>query len=302
MSLRDHDKTAHYLHERSGLEAVLRPPVSDPTCVRWVPRREELIVGTASGTLVAVDPVMGTTHKAEELGHIVGLSLHPDRKRFAVVTRDGEWIAGDLGGEVRFRGPHEFVGAMGIFWLGDALIAYGDRETDRAVYVISRDGFHGATVPVPWGAVPMANGEGRLALARSTPRGLSVQPLARRGVPEDDQATAHKLVAYSDKVLGTTEVGGVVWDVATGNTASIRYPDIVVGTLNNDRSLMGFGTRHGSVGLAKMDEAASRAKPYLVKSGGGPILGVSFSTRGRWLATAGDHVILWSWEMDDEED
>ena len=51
---------AHYLHERSGLEAVLRPPVKHPTALKWVPKREELIVATREGEIVTVDPVLGT--------------------------------------------------------------------------------------------------------------------------------------------------------------------------------------------------------------------------------------------------
>ena len=59
---------AHYLHERHGLEAVLRPPVSYPTALQWVPKREQLVVCTRDGQLTSVDPILGTRIVAEGIG------------------------------------------------------------------------------------------------------------------------------------------------------------------------------------------------------------------------------------------
>ena len=59
---------AHYLHERSGLEAVLRPPVRNPTALCWIPKREELLAATRDGELISVDPVLGTRVVAESIG------------------------------------------------------------------------------------------------------------------------------------------------------------------------------------------------------------------------------------------
>ena len=80
---------AHYLHERSGLEPVLRPPVKRPTALRWVPKREELIVGTKDGEIVSVDPVLGTRLVAEGLGEIAVIDVHQDKSRYIASSRDG---------------------------------------------------------------------------------------------------------------------------------------------------------------------------------------------------------------------
>jgi hypothetical protein len=85
---------AHYLHEKSGLEAVLRPPVKHPTALMWVPKREELIVATRDGELVTVDPVLGTRVIVDNIGETAVLDIHQDRKRFLIMSRQGRYMIG----------------------------------------------------------------------------------------------------------------------------------------------------------------------------------------------------------------
>ena len=89
---------AHFLHERSGLEPVLRPPVKYPTALAWVPKRETLVVATRAGELLGVDPVLGTKVITEGIGEdiipanidfgIIDRFIKVTDKDGAILTRD----------------------------------------------------------------------------------------------------------------------------------------------------------------------------------------------------------------------
>ena len=103
---------AHYLHERSGLEAVLRPPVDDPTALAWIPRREELLVGTRAGEVHSVDPVLGTRIVASGIGEPASISVHPDRQRILMVCRNGNWIIQSMRSGLIASGDHQMMANM----------------------------------------------------------------------------------------------------------------------------------------------------------------------------------------------
>ena len=117
---------AHYLHERKGLEPVLRPPVDQPTVLAWIPGREELLVGTRDGDLVHVDPVLGTRTLCEDSGEIAALRVSPDRQRYLAITRQGTWRVATLRGEVEASGEHEFLTGMTGFFAGDYIVVTGN--------------------------------------------------------------------------------------------------------------------------------------------------------------------------------
>ena len=48
--MRDH-RDAHYLHERREIEPLISPPIDEARVLDWLPDREELLVGSASGML-----------------------------------------------------------------------------------------------------------------------------------------------------------------------------------------------------------------------------------------------------------
>ena len=76
----------------------------------------------------------------------------------------------------------------------------------------------------------------------------------------------------------------------------MRMPDLSAGALSPDGRYLGLGTRTGAVALARADRIDARARPHLIKAFDSPVTTIAFSTRGRWLATGGDGLIIWTWE------
>ena len=153
--------SAHYLHERTGLEAVVRPPVSEPTCLAWRPGTEQLLVGNRAGELFEVDPVMGTTRRAHGLGPVRTIAVHPDNRRYIALSSDRGFVVGELGGAELARGQHGLTRRMSAFWLQDYAIIVGDSGAGRAVLIL-RDGKVIRRIPVPHRAVPRVGADGKL--------------------------------------------------------------------------------------------------------------------------------------------
>lgn len=289
---------AHYLHERSGLEAVLRPPVKFPTALRWVPKREELIVGTREGELVSVDPVLGTRTIAEGIGEVAVIDVHQDRSRYLAASRDGRFFIGTLQGVRLFEGRHPFVGGMEAILAEKHALLVGDEPDARTLLVISLDdgeiiGRH----RLPARVTPVLSPEGRPLLSRSTPAGLYVIPMGRgHTFPKDLESTAHRLRPSNLFVLGFTATGICVWSHEGGVPRSMRLPDLTAGDISRDGQYLGLGTRNGAVALARMDRIEKRVRPDLVRAFNGPVTSVAFSERGRWLATGAEALRIWSWE------
>lgn len=285
---------AHYLHERHGLEAVLRPPVSYPTALKWVPGREQLIVSTREGQLTSVDPILGTRIVAEDVGEAAALDIHADRKRYLVVARNGTWRVGHLGGDVLHHGRHSFFGNIDAFFLGDYVVMLGD-GAERRQLIILQDGEVRSRVRLPKNVIAVPRGKG-LVLARSTQAGLELVKFGKGAQFSTIPSTAHRLLRAHDRVLGLTATGLAVWTEAGGAPRSMRMPELTAGDVTTDGNLIGLGTRHGAVALARFDQLEKRIHPDLVKAFNHPVTGVSFSSRGRWLATGGDRLQIWTWE------
>jgi len=287
---------AHYLHDRGGLEPLLRPPVEEPTCLAWRPGTERLIVGNRRGQLFEVDPVMGTSPLASDLGWTAALALHPDDDRFVVLNADGGWTLGRLSGEVIGTGKHGFNRRMSAFFHREYLVLAGDAPDGRFVLVVAGNKV-AARIRVPHRAIPALDEAGKLILVRSTQAGIEVQPLSRNPRVSDIESTAHHLRAYHDTFLGYTVIGLVVWDRKDlQNTTSLRMTDLGVASLSPDGSRAAMGTRSGAVAMARLASPEERARPDLVRAFEGPVKAAEFASKGRWLATAGDHLVVWTWE------
>lgn len=289
---------AHYLHERSGLEAVLRAPVKHPTALKWIPKREELIAATREGQLIHVDPVLGTRVIAEDLGETAVLDIHSDRQRYLAVSRTGMWRIGNLGGGFLFEGEHAFVGGMDGFFAANHVVLVGDEHGVRVMTILSlNDGSSTGRVRLPPRVSASLSPAGRPLLCRSTAAGLKVIPLGRsHSFPKDLESTAHRLRASGEFVLGFTSTGVCVWGQEGGMPRSMRLPDLTAGDISRDGRYLGLGTRNGAVALARMDRIEKRIRPDLVRAFNGPVTSVVFSERGRWLATGAEGLRLWSWE------
>ncbi len=285
---------AHYLHERHGLEAVLRPPVGFPTALSWVPRREELLVTTRDGRVHSVDPVLGTRTVAEEVGEAAALDVHPDRKRYLLVARGGGWRIGTLAGETEHQGKHAFLGHIDALFFGPYVLLLGD-EADGRFLLIFQEGELKSRIRLPKTVIAMPRGS-TLFLARSTAAGLEVVPLHQGVAFRRAEVTAHVLQRSHARILGMTPTGIAVWTTEGGAPNSMRMPELTAADVSADGQLLGMGTRHGAVALARLDRVDKRVHPDLVKAFDHPVTTVSFSDRGRWLATGGDRLQIWTWE------
>ena len=291
---------AHYLHERSGLIPVLRPPVTYPTALCWVPKRESLVVATRAGELITVDPVLGTKTVAEGIGEAAVVAVADDRNRYMLMTRSGSWTVGTLKGDLLVTGRHQFLGSMSAFFAGDYVVMVGDEGDGRRAMAIYKDDRRTAYVRLPDRVVATLDENGGLVLCRSTQAGLEVVSLGalkkgktfRKGM----ESTVHRLRPSGTHVMGFTTTGIVMWERTGGQPASMRLPDLTAGDVCKDGQYLGLGTRNGAVALARMDNIDKRVHPDLVRAFNSPVTSIAFSTRGKWLATGAEGLRIWSWE------
>lgn len=288
---------AHYLHERSGLEAVLRPPVKYPTALAWVPKREELVVTTREGQIVSVDPVLGTRVIADNVGESAVLSLHEDRKRFLVMTRQGKWMTGTLKGEIQVTGKHGYLGGMSGFFAGEYIVMIGDEGDGKRSLAIYKGEKRVTYVKLPSRVCATLSEKGSLILCRSTQAGLEVIPMKKgRSFTKGMESTIHKLRPSGPHILGFTSTGIVLWGQQGGQPRSMRLPDLTAGDISRNGEYLGLGTRNGAVALARISSLEKRIRPDLVRAFNSPVTSVAFSQRGRWLATGAEGLRIWSWE------
>lgn len=285
---------AHFLHQRTGLEPVVRPPVDDPIAIVWIPRREELLVASKDGRLQTVDPLLGTRTIAEDVGECAALAVHADRNTYALVTRDGKWSIGQIKGEVLHSGSHGYLAGMDAFFVGDNLVTVGDGPRGRRMSVIV-DGTVRGRVKLPPRVAPYER-NGRLYLARSTPAGLQRVPFGRTVKFPSSDPTQHRLKGRNGFVVGTTPSGVCLWDQDSHGSRSMRLPDLTAADVTGDGQYLGLGTRGGAVVLAHIHSLDRRVRPNLVKAFESAVTCVAFSTRGRWLASGADGLQLWTWE------
>lgn len=287
---------AHYLHERSGLEPVLRPPVQQPIALAWVKGREELIVATRDGELINVDPVLGTRVIMSELGEVATLALNDDRKHFVTVGRNGFLTYGTLRGEVVFREKHDFLAQIQVVFAGKFICVVGDEADGRVLRVFDEAGNQKVRARLPERCAVTNTANGGLMLCRSIPAGLLFVPFGKDAKFPKDESTIHKLRPTRSYVLGFTNTGIAVWDKEGGQPRSMRMPDLTAGDASGDGVYLGLGTRNGAVALARVDSLEKRVHPDLVRAFNAPVTSVAFSDRGRWLATGAEGLRLWSWE------
>jgi len=285
---------AHYLHERSGLEAVLRPPVAYPTALKWVPGREQLIVSTRDGHLTSVDPILGTRIVAQDAGEAAALDIHPDRQRYLVVARSGDWRIGNMSGEVLHTGRHGFFGNIDGFFLGEYAVMVGDGKDGRSLIIVSK-GEVRSRVRLPSRVVAIPSGK-NLFLARSNQAGLEIVKFGKGAKFSNIPQTPHRLVRTGSLIMGLTQTGLAVWTLEGGAPRSMRMPELTAGDISPDGSRIGLGTRHGAVALSSLESLDKRIHPDLVKAFSNAVTSVAFSSRGRWLATGGDRLQIWTWE------
>jgi hypothetical protein len=213
------------------------------------------------------------------------------------MAMDGSWSIRAVGEpEPLATGQHGFQRRMSAFFQREYLVMAGDAADGRFVLIIA-GGRVVARIRVPHRSIPMLGADEKLKLVRSTQAGLRVMPLSRNPTITDEETTAHNLRAYPDSILGFTVIGLVVWPRDdTGTTVSLRMTDLGVASLSPDGERVAMGTRSGAVAMARLSSPEERAKPDLVRAFDGGVKAAEFSPKGRWLATAGDSLVVWTWE------
>lgn len=289
-------RNAHFLHEQAALESVLVAPVEQPRAMSWVGTRELLLVATFDGTIAAVEPAFGTRRLFQSVPEPVHLSTFGGD--VLVLARDGTLERWNLADKARLWSISTgLIGNQGVRVSPSEIAGIGDdAQARRQVVVFDLDGTERMRVPVPARTTLGVGGDSTFLLARSTESGLRVVPLGQSiddGVP----STAHALrFSPGGGVVGVASGGVAVWTSAGGSARTVRMPDAVNAALHADGHTLAVGTRDGNVAIADIDAPATkRARPPRVQAHEGPVWMLSFSRKGRWLASIGDRCRVWTY-------
>lgn len=281
-------RDAHFQHAAKALEAVLSVPAEQPRALSWVPRKEVLMLALRSGRVLAVEPSFGVRTLFDGPAEPVYLANWGDG--VAVLAADGHLVLRDGAGAIS-EIDTGLRGESGLRVCEQQIAVIGEGAEGRRVRL-----YTGATlvqeVNVPDGAA-LGCREGAPVLARSVAEGLSVVPLGAE-LPEGP-ATNHMLrFTPGGWVVGVVEGGATLWK--EGQPQTIRLLDTAAAALCHDGRTLALGTRGGVVALADVfAPPAQRGRPPRVEAHGAAVTALSFSTRGRWLATVGDNCRLWAY-------
>lgn len=283
---------AHFLHEKVALDPVLAVPIEAPRAISWRPGKEVLLVAAANGAVTSVEPSFGARFLFA--GPPEPVQLAANGEHVAILTATGRvevWTLGEA--EATWSFESGLTGDSGLRFWADGVAVIGDDADGRRVRVYAgarliRD-VHG----VPEGVALGTNLTGELQLARSVEAGLSVVPFGS-ALP-NGTATGHQLrFTPGGHVLGVAIGGATLW---TGKPPlNVRLLDTSCAALCADGQSVALGTRGGIVALSDMGASpAARAHPPRVNAHETPVRAMSFSTRGRWLATVAENCRLWSY-------
>lgn len=290
----EHRSVAHYLHESKPLELCVTPPVEMPRALSWVQGQEVLLVADLAGTLHQVEPTWGT----RPIGTVAADAAHlsTTNNRLAVLSRTGVlqvWVWPDM--TLLWEKYCQLVAHQGIrFWSGGVAVIGHDGQ-DHRVFVYDTEGGLRMRARVPERTALGSDAEGNLVLARTTQKGLTI---ARFPSPlPSDPPTGHRLrFGPGGRVFGCTPDGVTIWSADGGSSFTIKQLETSNAALHVDQDIVAIGTLHGSVAICGASrEASQRARPPRVEGHASPVIALSFSTKGRWLATVADTIRLWSY-------
>ena len=282
---------AHYLHQRRGLSVLVRPPVEDAVVLAW-DGRSNLLVGTEEGLVQRVHPAMGTRTLMKDLDEPIGIGVSDDR--FVLVEEGGRWGTYDLDGRRIIEAEHPFTGPVDVQFREGKVLLTGPTPSGKQLLFYD-SGRKVLRIQLPEPAVPFV-ASGYLGLAQSTPIGLEVIYMRDNGRFHGTEFTPHVLRAYEDYILGTHAGGVRVWDLTEGEHVDVSLAGTVSTTLSHDGHLVALGTADGKVAVAALHSAEARASPVVVEATDEPIRAIAFSRKGKYLASGGEDVIVWTWE------
>lgn len=269
------------------LELLLRPRVPMPTALSW---RDDgvLLVGSANGTLMAVDPQAGTQ-----------VVLHLDAPVLGMVRAGPHLVVADAAGTVTWldadlravaQGTHEIGDAVAMLPDGETVLFSGDGPTGRRVEVHQPDGSR-RRYGLPPGALGFHGASGLEALWASD-RGVERAPLQRGGafsgtVPDDTTLLVgggHVFRVHRERVDRIGSDGGTV--------ASWGVHGVIAAHGTTDQ--VAFGTVDGGVTVTPAAPGAGTHRPTTAHVCSEPVAAVALDPTGRWVAAASGRVTLWS--------
>lgn len=291
------ERDAHFLHEKSAIEAVLSPPIDRPRALAWVGRTTKLLVATEDGEVVEVDPIFGTRTLPIEVVDAAKLSVSPSGKRIVVVERGRGLVQFDRKGARVAEVAIPLLSAISVCWFTrpdgqGAFAAVGDTLEGRKCIVLTKDFSRQRVARVPHQTVLGAGKGGRLLAARSNTDGVEILPF---GKPmQRKEASRHRLRFTSGGVLlGMADGGVTIWRDHQESSTVMVY-DVTAADASADGSLVGIGTRDGQVAFCDLGgEIVHRAHPDRVGGHSEAVRELAFSRKGRWLATSADNLWLW---------
>lgn len=286
---RDHDD-AHYLHGRHGLSVLVRPPVEAASHLAW-DGAGNLLVATQRGTLLRVHPAMGTSFVLEGCAQPTGLGVDGDR--FVLVERDGTWGTYTIDGQKLISGDHPFAGYVTVQFREKKVLLTGRTQAEKQVLFYD-SGRKVLRIQIPPKAVGFIS-SGHFGLAQSIPVGMEVIYLRDGGRFQGRETTNHVLYAFRDHIVGVHPEGARVWSLVEGESRDVYLPGTVCAALDWDGRMLALGTAEGQVALADLDDEASCATPVVVDAADVPIRALSFSRKGKYLASSADDLVIWTW-------
>lgn len=284
-------EAAHYLHRRTGLTPMLRPPVRGAEALTWC--GDQLIVGTSARALHAIHPVHGTRTLLPE--HPGALALAADPRTITVFYVDGTWRRYDADGKPRVEGRHPLTRDVRIELYGDRMLVCGCTPGDRRAKLYEGDR-KVLRVLLPDRAVAALDVDGiHLAqpVADHQLESVRVGPGVRFKLPAAGDA---RLVPSGPYIIGLEPDSVRVWQIDGTPKTQLRVHGVTAVTLTPDHRYLALGTRQGGVAVVDL-EAPPQTTPDTVHVSDQPVRVLAFDAAGAWLASAADRVVVWSWDL-----
>jgi hypothetical protein len=284
---------AHFLHGARPLDPVISAPIDEPRVVAAIPRDSSFLVATATGTIYRFDPALGTQRLFDARPEPAAMAV--EGGHIALLGRDGVVSVWDLAGTCIREEATGLLAQLHVCWWGGGLAVIGDDLSGRRAIVYGRAVRTRARVPLRTALGTAADGS--LLLARVTDAGLDVVPFGE--ALSQGPSTTHTLrfgaPGPTVTVAGVAPGGVTVWSPGA-LPVSIRLFDVVNTAVHGDGTCVALATRTGTVAIAAARVGdARRVRPAQVEGHEGPVMGLAFSDRGRWLASVAERCRIWTW-------
>jgi len=285
---------AHFQHPARPLEALVAPSISGPRAMAW--SGEELIIADGEGQLHLVEPSFGTRRLfkvAPEPMRLIVSSGQGSARRLATIDRHGHLRVYAMDGTMCWEFATGVLASVQLAFGAPGLIVVGDTLDRRSLFLFSPDGVVVARARVPARTVALPRLDAHPLLARSLADGLRVRPFGT--LLGSESATEHHLLVSGAHLLGVASGGVTLWREASGLAVTVKLYDVVNAALSEDGETMALATRSGGVSVTVARPGVPRVNPGKVSGHEGPVAGLAFAQKGKWLASLAERVWVWGY-------